>query len=374
MNTTPGRPPLQIRSVAGLLATIPHLLGFHPDSSLVVVGVTASGRVQVAFRYDLPDPPDATVGADIAGHALGVLAQQQLTVALVAGYGPGRLVTPLADAFRAAAPRTGIRLHHVLRVEEGRYWSYLCTSPACCPAEGVVFDPVAHPAARTLAAAGQAALASREEVAATIAPVTGADAEAMRTATHQAERAATRLITRKGPQALERPGLTAIRAAIGLYRGGESVKPAIGFAWLALMLTQLRIRDDAWARMDPSHRAAHQRLWTDLVRHAQPGYLAAPACLLAFTAWQGGDGALANIALDRALDDTPDYSMALLLRDILAAGTPSSVAVPPLTPEQVAESYATPSPPPASSDQTSEGSGQHRSPAPGRPDSPSTTT
>ena len=94
--------------------------------------------------------------------------------------------------------------------------------------------------------------------------------------------------------------------------------------------------------MDPAHHGAHRRLWTDVVRRAQPGYVAAPACLLAVTAWQGGDGALANIALDRALADTPGYSMALLLRDVLDAGAPPSAATPPMTPEQVAASYASP--------------------------------
>ena len=33
--------------------------------------------------------------------------------------------------------------------------------------------------------------------------------------------------------------------------------------------------------MDPDHRDVHLRLWTDLTRHAQPGYIAAPASLLA---------------------------------------------------------------------------------------------
>ena len=92
--------------------------------------------------------------------------------------------------------------------------------------------------------------------------------------------------------------------------------------------------------MDPAHRDAHRRLWTDLVRRAQPGYVAAPASLLAFTAWQSGDGALANIALDRALADTPGYSMALLLQEALDAGMPPSAATLPMTPEQVAASYA----------------------------------
>jgi len=351
MNGSSARPPVRIRSVAGVLAIVPRLLGFTPHHSLVVVGITAEGQLQLAFRYDLPSPPAADMAAAMTGHALSVLAQQELPVAVVVGYGPGAAVTPLADAFRAAAPGAGVRLHDVLRVQEGRYWSYLCTNPACCAPEGVVFDPDADPAARALTAAGLRVLPSREALAATIAPVTGTGENDLLHAAKQAERAAARLVTRKGPEALVQPGLTAVRAAIGLYRDGGSVVPAIGFAWLALVLRQLRIRDDAWARMDPQHQPAHQRLWTDVVRRAQPGYLAAPASLLAFTAWQAGNGALANLALDRALADQPDYSMALLLRDALDAGTPPSAAVLPMTPEQVADSYAAQTIPNASTSQ-----------------------
>jgi len=50
--------------------------------------------------------------------------------------------------------------------------------------------------------------------------------------------------------------------------------------------------------MDPAHSRAHQRLWTDLTRHAQPGYIAAPAPLVAFTAWQ-------NVALRSRSDARP---------------------------------------------------------------------
>ena len=55
--------------------------------------------------------------------------------------------------------------------------------------------------------------------------------------------------------------------------------------------------------------------------------------------WQSGDGALANVALDRALADDPGYSMALLLRQVISAGTPPSMARLPMTPEEVAASY-----------------------------------
>ena len=126
--------------------------------------------------------------------------------------------------------------------------------------------------------------------------------------------------------------------AIRRYRSGEEIDVEFA-AWVTVALRELRVRDDAWARMLPEHGSAHTRLWTDLTRLAQPGYVAAPASLLAFVAWQQGDGALANIALDRALADSPRYSMAKLLRRALDSGAPPSMARLPMTPEEVAASY-----------------------------------
>ncbi|HVT66505.1 MAG TPA: DUF4192 domain-containing protein, partial [Trebonia sp.] len=133
-------------------------------------------------------------------------------------------------------------------------------------------------------------------------------------------------------------GLVMVREAVRRYRDGERVSTEYA-AWLTVALREVRVRDDAWARMDPAHRAAHLRLWTDLTRLARPGYAAAPAALLAFVAWQSGDGALANVALDRALADSPRYSMARLLRDALDSGAPPSMARLPMTPEEVAAAY-----------------------------------
>jgi hypothetical protein len=56
-------------------------------------------------------------------------------------------------------------------------------------------------------------------------------------------------------------------------------------------------------------------------------------------AWQSGKGALANVALDRALADDPDYSMAHLLRQVISAGAPPSMARLPMTPAEVAVCY-----------------------------------
>jgi hypothetical protein len=93
--------------------------------------------------------------------------------------------------------------------------------------------------------------------------------------------------------------------------------------------------------MEPAHQEAHLRLWTDVVRRVDPAYAPAPAALLAFVAWQSGNGALAGIAIGRALAADPGYSLALLLRDIVEAGVPPSQARLPMTPEEVEQSYET---------------------------------
>ena len=339
---------VRVDSPAALLAVIPHLLGFMPEASVVVIGLTPPrDRIRVTLRYDLPDPTDADLVTDIAGHAVGVISSQRLTAAIAVGYGPEPLVTPVADAVRDAAQRAGIDLHDVLRVEGGRYWSYRCGDEACCPAAGVPFDATAHPVTADMAAAGKQVLAGRAAVAARVAPVGGIAAESMRQATRRAEQHAARLLTKvrrssrigAARHMIAAEGLAAVGTMIARYRGGGRFTSDYEIARITVALRDLRVRDDAWARMDPAHSDAHRRLWIDVTRRAQPGHVAAPAALLAFVAWQSGDGALANVALDRAVADEPRYSMALLLRQVISAGAPPSLARLPMSPEEVAASY-----------------------------------
>jgi len=339
---------LRAGSPAAILAIVPHLLGFLPESSIVVIGTEASrSSVKVTLRYDLPPAPDAGLAADIAEHAVAILQSQRLTAAVAIGYGPDALVGPVADALAAVAQTAGIDLRECLRVDEGRYWSYTCLNPKCCPADGTPFDTASHPASAAMATAGESVLAGRGALAASIAPVGGSAAEEMRKATRRAEQHVTQVIAKVRRSArlgaarhmIASEGLAAVGDMITIYRGGGSYATDYQVAWLSVALKDLRVRDDAWARMDPRDSGAHRRLWTDMVRRAQPGHVAAPASLLAFVAWQEGNGALANVALDRALDDDPGYSMALLLRQVITAGAPPSLARLPMTPDEVAASY-----------------------------------
>jgi hypothetical protein len=340
------KPRVRVSSPAGVLAVVPHLLGFHPELSFVVIGAAGPRQqVELGFRYDLPDPPDATVAADIAGHAVAVLTERRIGTVIGIGYGPGRLVTP--DALATAVRRHRLRMRELLRVENGRYWSYLCRNVDCCPPDGTPFDYPSHPVAAAMTVAGLAAYPDRAALASTLAPLAGEAAQEMDRAIERACARAQALVDRAQRAGGGNPlrlavgaGRRSVREAIGAYRGGGRITDADAFAWLAVSLVNLAVRDDAWARMAPEHREAHLRLWADVVRRASGPWLPAPAALLAFTAWQSGDGTLANVALDRALAADPDYSMARLLRDILAAGVPPAQARLPMTPEEVEESYA----------------------------------
>ena len=76
-NTTP-RVSVRVTTSTELLAAVPHLLGFTPEDSMVVIGTTPPrDRVKVTLRYDLPDPADnlvANLVADIAAHAAAIFA------------------------------------------------------------------------------------------------------------------------------------------------------------------------------------------------------------------------------------------------------------------------------------------------------------
>ncbi|MFD6714423.1 hypothetical protein AMK25_26430 [Micromonospora sp. TSRI0369] len=422
MNSTE-QPRLSVRSPADMVAAVPYLLGFHPADSVVVVAVRGR-RVVFAARGDLP-APGANPGP-AARHLAQVVARQDADAATVVGYGPATRVTGAVDAIGDALTAAGLVVLDALRVTDGRWWSYLCAEPSCCPPEGTPYDPAASQVSAAAVFAGQVALPDRAALAAQVSPVDGPVRLAMRRAT---SRARLRLAALTGgtssqsgrgseagrphddpepvdgtapvgngsadrsgpgggpvdgfgsadgfdpahgfdpadgfspadgfgpgggqagglgpgggpaggssvpgdgdvradgagpgdsPRAVRSAGTAAVRAAFRRQRRGERLDDD-EVAWLTVLLTHIPVRDHAWSRTDG--RDADISLWTDVTRRAEPDLIAAPGCLLAFSAWRSGHGALAAVALERVLSAHPGYSLAVLLDEALRRGVAPS--------------------------------------------------
>ncbi|HET6533730.1 MAG TPA: DUF4192 domain-containing protein [Actinoplanes sp.] len=310
---------LHVSSLHEFLAAVPYLLGFHPADSVVVVALK-DRRVLCAARAGCDDPVD---------HTAEVLVRQGADAAAVIGYGEPVRVTPAVQRMSHALSSRNVPVVDEFRVTGGRYWSYRCKDPDCCPPDGTPCRTAESVVAAQATYDGQVLLPDRAALAARLAPVTGDEQVAMSAAT---ERARDRL-TEALPHGIRRTGRAAVRAAEVRYRsGGRLTDDEV--AWLGMMLVETRIRDYAWMRTaGEDWRIA---LWTDVTRRVDPLYVPAPASLLAFAAWRQGQGGLANAALDRALSAEPHYPMAHLIGQILHEGVPPDLIdlTPPRSPHR----------------------------------------
>ncbi len=422
------RDSLVIRSPEDAVSAVPYLLGFHPSESLVAVGY-GGPHGTCALRSDLPR--SAADAAEVAERLAEMLVRNRFEDVLLIGYGSGEAVTPVAEAAGLAIARHGLQVREMLRVDGGRWWSYLCGDARCCPAEGTPFDIRSTAVAAQATVAGQVAYSDRAELAATIAPYTGPARTAMREATKRAEHRLTPPTpsTTAPPKTTEPPNLrrpppsvtatpettehpepgqppptstatpettgcsdlrqspptpsgsatrktterpdprqprTPAEAAPGRWTpdqrvakgvplvrdlltrlgqpdGAEAIEKFLAddeyVAWLGVVLTHIRVRDEAWVRIDADRPEPHNALWREVLRRVEPPYAAAPACLLAYGAFLAGDGGLANVALDRADQADPHYTMASLLREVMQAGLPPTAARLRMSPEDLAEAW-----------------------------------
>jgi hypothetical protein len=301
-----------LRSLGDLLAVVPYMLGFHPADSAVLFGVRAK-KIIFQVRGDLPPPDDVP---EFARYYADLLVRQRARSAIVLGYGAGPAVTPIVLALLAATEARGVTVLDALRVADGRYWSYLCDEPTCCPPDGQPYDAVTHPLALAAVTDGMVALPSRQALQRRFAPVTGPARQAMDEATGRANDRLAAHYFADADGDLATAGAAAVDAAVSRQRSGGWLTDD-EVAWLAAVLSHLPVRDHAWQSIGGDLRV-HIALWTDVLRRADPGLAAAPGSLLSFAAWRAGEGAVASIALERALTADPGYGMALVMARALA--------------------------------------------------------
>ncbi len=151
-----------LRSPAEFAAAIPALLGFSPEDSLVAVFL-GEGRVIVTMRVDLPEDLE-----EFTEHATGVACRvgaDAVVLAVCCARGVGELPHhDGVDALIGALEDDGVAVKDALLIDSGRYWSYGCQSPQCCPPEGVPI-PEDHALEAERVGAGMPAVAeSRDAV------------------------------------------------------------------------------------------------------------------------------------------------------------------------------------------------------------------
>ncbi len=332
----PTRPLVRLTDSAEIAVALPHLVGFHPHESVVLValGGPTGHRVGLTVRADLP--ARAASAAVVHALARGVATDDPagVVVAVVSASPDDREPLPGGDAVAGLPHRDvvhdavvalaamDIPVRDALLVRGGRWWSYDCPEPCCAPGAGEALPGGVSALAAAAAASGQVLARDRAELAARIAPLQGPAQAAM-------EQATWRLVERRARAARDDPDPEARRSWDAVLRAVRRCRPPAGgrlpdreVAGVLWALADVRVRDRALTLALGDDAAAAELLWTECTRRAPAPLDAAPATLLAVSAWLRGDGAMANVALERALDSRPTYTLARLLADGLAACLP----------------------------------------------------
>lgn len=318
-------PDLRITGPAALIEAVPYLLGFRPLDSLVLVGLD-SGNLVVTARIDLADVADPTLLAD----TFAAMVRGGASAAVVLVYDdtsdppapdPAPPEAGRQALIEAAAARAGCAVLDVLLVARGRWWSYSCGSAQCCPAGGAELpdQPSAVSAAATFA--GLVALPDRAALVASLDPYPDARRELIRplidAAEHAAEDAGLAGDNQRHDRSVKRALFTAARAADDIKGGWTLSDPQA--ARFGVALRGIDQRDAVWMAIEDGRLDGHA-LWRELSRRLPGPYDAAPLFLFGWWAWRAGNGALAGIAVERAVRSDPGYSAADLLGAALARG------------------------------------------------------
>lgn len=343
---------VRLTSPADLTAVVPHLLGFTPTQSLVVMSLRRPrGRLGLTMRFDLPGPE---LHGRLAQEVVARLIHDKAVWAAALIYtdqSPTTAGLPrrdLAELIETRWQDSGITTRDVLVVAANRWWSYRCDLPRCCPREGtpVVVTPASDVVAAESVLSGRAVLPSRVELVRSLEPVlppgtpgstrmvtaSGTPLEtapgaapgtaAGRTphpvaepaeAFAAAEQQQREDLAARGSAAVRQDALALWREVLDRYGSPPASVDQRQAAQLVVGLDDVGVRDEVLTEVLDREEPLFALL-QDLVRRSPAPRDADVCTLLGTVAALRGDGGLANVALDRALRSDPDHSLARLIR------------------------------------------------------------
>ncbi|GAB3686613.1 DUF4192 domain-containing protein [Saccharopolyspora tripterygii] len=318
-----------LNTVDDVLPALPHMLGFYPTDSLVIVTMHQhqGGQTQLGatIRLDLPTPEEYAefVGFLDAGTGpLQTLRPDALMLFVITDaefeQAEGLPHDRLVEQLNAALPAAGFPVLTTLwtpYIRHGAQWvSYL--DPTL---HGTVTDPQASALGAELTAQGNVLFSSREDMSALIAPERdGATAAEWALKLDGFGLDDTHTDTDAVADRVQAIGEAVADIAGGEYPDEDSLVRMLHW------ISDKRVRDALLPTALGEHAGAAESLWVTLVRKAPAPEVAEVATLLAVATYVRGDGALTHIALDRALEADPAHTLAALLHHALGNGIPPS--------------------------------------------------
>jgi hypothetical protein len=272
----------------------------------------------MAMRIDLPSEI-AQEGYDLL---VSHLVREEAEAALIVAYAKESSADPenVLINISAALVRAGIDIKESLIVRNNRFRSMLCSDLTCCPPEGTQVPDL-----------DSSRIAAEHVIAGHPMPFEDVDGlvqsiAAVRTSfeTGWQDEVQEFWISSDTEEIrdLQRDGATAIIDLAGEYRQSRGAEDRELVARVIGRMSDIQVRDFALGSHSEETADFYWAMWRDLLRIAPRGFVAPIACLFAAMAYERGEGALAHKALDRALHDDDQYSLALLLRRVFTAGWP----------------------------------------------------
>jgi hypothetical protein len=329
-------PTARLSTPGDLVRAVPDLLGFRPESSVVVLCLHGRRhRLGMTARVDLP-PPEWE--EELVDQLVARVRQESPAACVVIVYDDDERGAPasaqglapelpcarLADTIDEALTEADIDVMELLYVVDGRWWSYRCDAP-CCPPEGTALeDGTTSILAAVNAIEGRPVFPDREALVASVSRAPGEPTVALLSALRARGAAAARRRPAEVARARRRD-----RAALGrmiekrageLAAGSARASTDREGARAAAALLHAPVLDIAARYLGGRLEAAACELWAELVRRVPEPYATAPATLLGLAMYGHGDGALARAYLDRALEEDPDSRLAQMAASVIEDG------------------------------------------------------
>jgi hypothetical protein len=291
---------------ADLAAAIPHLLGFHPRESFVLVWLF-QGRIVLTQRID------ATALNDVLSNPM-LLAESALRVdatEVFVTYFPSDPDVESAGLRDVAAAISSMGVSVLDALLIGRDWwrSVLCPEDCCSQGPRDLDTDVLDRVAADFVLNGVAVLSDREQLITEVAPEPSLAAQAANQWIRDPDYPALVAECVAGWQSMEPGTRMHMREAVVHLVALEHVAARDALIWYLAQLDSAALRYVG-------------DLLRAVLRAAPKGHIAPIATLAGIAAWLSGDGARALIALDRGLADDPHYRLALMLQAALGAGLP----------------------------------------------------